>query len=193
MPNTATNKVKFGLSNVHYAVVTEGETPTFGAWKSLPTAISLNVSENSNTAQQYADDQLLYVATSTTSTTLGLEMSVVSDEFKKDVLGYLESSRGGLVQIVNDVKKKIALGFEVKGDAKHARHVFFVCEVNNIDEGDHSTNTESPTFANDTINLTAYPVALTNGKYAIKERIDEGQSGYATLFTNAFTLPTFTV
>jgi len=192
MPTTA-NKVKFGLSNVHYAVVTEGTTPTFGEWKSLPYAISLSISENSNTSTQYADDQLIYVATSTTSTTLGLEMSVVSDDFKKDVLGYLESTRGGLVQIVNDVKKKIALGFEVKGDAKHARHVFFICEVNNIDDGDHSTNTESANFANDTINMTAYPVTLTNGKYAIKERIDEGQTGYATLFTNAFTLPTFSV
>ena len=193
MPTTATNKVKFGLSNVHYAVVTEGTTPTFGEWKSLPYAISLSISENSNTSTQYADDQLIYVATSTTSTTLGLEMSVVSDDFKKDVLGYLESTRGGLVQIVNDVKKKIALGFEVKGDAKHARHVFFICEVNNIDDGDHSTNTENANFANDTINMTAYPVTLTNGKFAIKERIDEGQTGYATLFTNAFTLPTFSV
>ena len=190
---TNSNKVQFGLSNCHYAIATEGTNGaiTFGEWKDLPFAINLNRGENSNTSNQYADNKLIFTATAVASETLALEMSKISDDFKIDVLGYKRATNGNLVKIVNGIKKKFALGFEVKGDVKKARHIFFLCEANSIDDGDPSTDTDSINFSNDTINMTAYPITLASGDYAIKERVDEEDSNYATIFTNALTLPTF--
>ena len=189
---TAANKVRCGLSNLHYAVISEvsaAGVPTYGAWKALPLAVSLTTDLQSQKAVQYADDVAIYTTASTTSISITLEVSRLSDDFKKDVLGWFEGSDGGLIQPIGAISKRIALGVEFKGDAKKCRHIFFMCSVEDHDDCGGSTNTDNVSFTNETLTLTALPVTIGDD-YVVKERIDEGATGYASCFTGTFTLPT---
>ena len=186
------NKVRFGLSGLHYAVISEVSstgTPTYGAWKSLPLAVSLSTDLQSQKAVQYADDIAIYSTSSTTSISITLEVSRLSEDFKKDVLGWVEGNGGELIEPIGAITKKIALGVEFKGDSKKVRHVFFMCSIEDNDEGNGSTNTDNVSFANETITLTALPVPI-GSDYFVKEKVVEGSTNYATLFEGTFTLPT---
>lgn len=191
MPETTANKVRFGLSNLHYAViskVSEAGVPTYGAWKALPLAVSLTTDLQSQKAVQYADDVAIYTTASTTSISITLEVSRLSDEFKKEVLGWFEGSDGGLIQ-PPELFPRESLGVEFKGDAKKCRHIFFMCSVEDHDDGGGSTNTDNVSFTNETLTLTALPISIGDD-YVVKEKIDADATGYASCFTGTFTLPT---
>lgn len=184
MPASNTeNKVKFGISNVVYAMVTavdEDGKPTYGEWKKLPYAVSLTADVNSNTSSDYADNKLVFSYNSITGATITLEVTHLTDDFKKDVLGWKAASDGGLLQPTDNIKPKIALGFQIDGDAKKSKRWFFLCSVSDPAGDSASTNTESVTFAHDSITLTAYPVVIgTDGISYLKQTIREGDTGYA--------------
>lgn len=192
MAGTATNKVKFGLSNVHYAVATVSEAGavTYGNWSALPNGISLTTDSNTNTSTQYADNVLVYEGSTVTSTTLELELTVIPKAFLTDILGYKVGSDGGLVQPAGAITKKIALWFEMDGDVKKSRVCYFLCSVSDVPGENAQTKTESITFANKKLNLTAYPVKIGTAYY-LKTTYEDGDTGYATLAGNtAYTLPT---
>ena len=53
------NKIKFGLSNVHYAKITEvseGGVPTYGAIKRIPGAVNLALDPEGTSEPFYADN-----------------------------------------------------------------------------------------------------------------------------------------
>lgn len=194
--NNVENKVKFGISNCVYSVVSAIDAdgkPTYGAWKKLPYAVSLTADVNSNTSSDYADNKLVFSYNSITGATITLEVTHLSDDFKKDVLGWKATSDGGLIQPTDNIKPKIALGFQIDGDAKKSKRWFFLCSVSDPAGDSASTNTESVTFAHDTVTLTAYPVAIgTDGISYLKETIRDGDTGYAKACTvgEVPTLPT---
>lgn len=184
MPASNTeNKVKFGISNCVYALVTavdDDGKPTYDVWKKLPYAVSLTADVNSNTSSDYADNKLVFSYNSITGSTITLEVTHLTDDFKKDVLGWKATSDGGLIQPTDNIKPKIALGFQIDGDAKKSKRWFFLCSVSDPAGDSASTNTESVTFAHDSITLTAYPVAIgTDGISYLKQTIREGDTGYA--------------
>lgn len=183
MPASVENKVKFGISNVVYAMVTEvsdAGVPTYGVWKSLPYAVSLTADVNSNTSSDYADNKLVFSYNSITGATITLEVTHLIDDFKKDVLGWKATSDGGLIQPTDNIKPKIALGFQIDGDAKKSKRWFFLCSVSDPAGDSASTNTDSVTFAHDTVTLTAYPVPIGNDEISyLKQTIRSGDTGYA--------------
>lgn len=182
MPASTENKVKFGISNVVYALVTtvdDNGVPTYDKWKALPYAVSLTADVNSNTSSDYADNKLVFSYNSITGATITLEVTHLTDTFKKDVLGWKATSDGGLIQPTDNIKPKIALGFQIDGDAKKSKRWFFLCSVSDPAGDSASTNTDSVTFAHDTVTLTAYPVPIgTEGISYLKQTIRDGSSGY---------------
>lgn len=68
MPTNKANKVKFGLKNVHYAMLTEeGEEVTYGTPVRIPGAVNLSMDAQGDTSTFYADDMAYYVTAQTTA------------------------------------------------------------------------------------------------------------------------------
>ena len=113
------NKITFGLRNVHYALATFAEdTWTFDTPKDLIGAQEFSSELVGGTTQVYADDKIFHTLVSNSGATITLKLTELSDEFKKDIFGYALDSNNNLVEVVNADVKTFALGYEIQGDSK---------------------------------------------------------------------------
>lgn len=119
------NKVKFGLKNVHYAPLTVGEGGeiTFGTPVPIPGAVSLSMDAQGDQSTFYADDMAYYVTSANDGYKGTLEIALIPDSYRKDVLGETEDETDKvLVENVSAEPKPHALLFEFAGDQKAVRH-----------------------------------------------------------------------
>lgn len=90
----AENKVKYGLKNVHYAMITETVstsgtvTTTYGDVKAIAGAVSLSMSSNADRSVFRADDSDYFVSYGQGGYEGDLEIAKVNEGFMKDVLSY---------------------------------------------------------------------------------------------------------
>src|SRR5690554_1737353 len=124
------NKIKYGLRNVHYAVITEvGGNITFGTPKRLPGAVNLSLSPVGEKTEFYADDVLYFGGSANQGYDGTLEVATITDEFRIEVLNDEEDKNGALFENADAVANNIALMFEFAGDAKANRHLLYYCTV----------------------------------------------------------------
>lgn len=154
------NKVKFGLKNVHYAPITEGETGiTFGTPKHLPGAVSLTLDAQGEEIEFEADDAIYYASYSNAGYKGTLEIANITDEFRRDILGDVEDETSHvLMEYSSTEAKPFALLYEINGDQKATRRVLYYCTVSR--PGDNaSTSGKTKTPQTDSMSLTAVPLA----------------------------------
>ncbi len=177
------NKVKFGLKNVHYAVITETDgVITYGTPKSIPGAVNLTLDAAGESVQFYADDSVYYEENTNDGYTGSLEMALIPDEFRVDVLGYEVDSNGTIGENKDAKVKKFALMFEFDGDAKKTRHVFYnVLAARPTISGSTRTNTKEP--QTETMNITARP-AIDTGD--VHWKVKQGDAPYDTFYTAVY-------
>jgi phi13 family phage major tail protein len=127
-----TNKVRFGLSNVHYALLTYGENGavTFGTPTRIPGGVNLTLSPEGDMSPFYADNMVYYMAGINAGYTGNLEIAKIPDSFKTDVLNYVTDSAGALVETTNAEYKPFALLFQIEGDKNARKHVLYNCMAN---------------------------------------------------------------
>ncbi len=154
------NKVKFGLKNVHYAPITEGEGGiTFGTPKRLPGAVSLTLEVQGEEVEFEADDVIYYSSYSNTGYKGTLEIANITDDFRKDILGDVEDETSHvLMEYASAEAKPFALLYEVNGDQKATRRVLYYCTVSRPGEN-ASTSGKTKTPQTDSMSLTAVPMA----------------------------------
>jgi len=186
------NKVKYGLKNVHYAVVTEANgVVTYGTPKPIPGAVNLTLSAAGESVKFYADDILYYEENINEGYTGSLEMALIPDDFRIDVLGDTLDINGAVVENANAKVKYFALMFEFDGDANKVRHVLYrVLPTRPNVDGSTKTNTKEP--KTETINITVSPAIDTRD---VKAKLKQGDTGYDTFFTAVYlkNAPTNTV
>lgn len=180
----AKNKVSFGLSNVHYAVVTEtrGEdgkyTSSYGTPIAWPGAVSLELSQEGSIENFYADDIAYYTTTANAGYSGSLECALIPDEIFTDVFGMVKGTDNTIAEYSDINTKYIALLFEVNGDQQKRKFCFYRCMLTRPNVASETT-TDSKTPKTQSIDINA--VSRPDDQL-VKIFADDDASSYATWY-----------
>lgn len=184
-----TNKVKFGLKNVHYAVITVGDDGkvSFATPVRIPGAVNLSMDAAGEQTKFYADDMAYYVSDTNDGYSGNLEVAQIPDSFRKDVLcEELDESAKVLTENAEKEHKPFALLFEFDGDKKATRHVMYNCAAGRpaVSSGTRS-NTKEP--VTESMSLTASPLAsgLVKAKTTAETTVETYDSWYTKVWQPA--------
>ncbi len=121
------NKIKFGLKNVHYGVMNEAAdgTISYGTPVPIPGAVSLSLEAEGEETTFYADNQKYHNEFSNDGYAGDLEIADTPESFKTDILGEVKDSNGALTEMANATIKRFALMFQIEGDKKGRRFVYY--------------------------------------------------------------------
>lgn len=178
------NKVKYGLKNVYYSVITlTNNVPSYATPVHIPGAVNLTLSPVGEKVKFAADDMEDYFAENVNNGYDGsLEMALIPDHFRADVLGDTIDSNGALIENANATVKRFALMFDFDGDVAKTRHVLYNVLANrpNI-EGTTRSSTKEP--KSETLEIEVRPAADTSD---VKAKVKQGDIGYDTFFTAVY-------
>lgn len=181
------NKVKFGLTNVHVAPITEqtSTTITYDTIFEVPGAVNLTLDPEGESADFYADNTKYFSDEANNGYKGNLEMALIPDIFRKKILGETVDSNGALVETSNDVIKPFALGFQINGDKTNRKYWLY-----NVSTGRPSTNAQTTENKNepktDSLSLSAMP-RLKDGKVrTFLEKTSDNETAYNSFFQNVY-------
>lgn len=178
------NKVKYGLKNMYYAVVTEAANGSisYGTPKHVPGAVNLTLDAAGELVEFFADDETYFEENTNNGYEGSLEMALIPDEFRADVLGDEIDVNGALVENRDAVVKKFAMMFEFDGDSKKTRHVAYsVLPTRPSVSGSTRNKTKEP--QTESMNIAARP-ALDTGD--VKTKVKQGDTGYETFYSAVY-------
>ena len=154
------NKLKFNIRNVHYAVATVNASGgvTFATPVPMPGAVSLSLDPEGEPTKFYADGYAYYIINNNRGYEGDLELAMVPESFRTDVLKETLDSNNVLVENANTETSNFALLFEFDGDVKKIRHVLYYCSASrpNIES---QTNEDEIEVKTETLTITASPLA----------------------------------
>lgn len=180
MPS-ASNKIKYGIKNVYYAVATQGTggALTYGTPVALPGAVSLSLDAQGDTNTFYADNIAYFTSTANNGYQGDLELALIPDAFRTAVLGETLDTKGFYVEKSNVPQVEFALLFEFQGDVSAVRHCLYRCTAARS-AVNGSTKEESIEPQTESITITAMP--RINDE-VVKSRCPADATDYATWFS----------
>ncbi len=179
----ATNKIEYGLCNVHYAKFSydaEAKKYTYEKPVAIPGAVTLSFDASGDTNPFYADN-IVYFNTKTNAGYEGdLEIALIPDSFKIDILGEKEVD-GMMVENSDAQGQEFALLFQFEGDTSGRRFVFYRCSA---ERPSVASNTKEESTTPNTSTLTITCMAREND-HNIKSSLLEskGAERYGKWFT----------
>ena len=180
MPSTP-NKVEFGISELHIGTynVAADSTVTLGTPYAQKGAVSFSPETQSEKNDFYADNIIYWSGYSGGSIEGDLEVALFDDDFKKQFLGYVELTGGGIAQIKNATKPNTYIAFQVDGDSQKRRIIIYNCALGDINR-EYATIEDSKEPATETIPVTATGDNATGITLVVYK---PGDTAYDTLFT----------
>lgn len=181
------NKVKFGLCNVHIAPITavSQSTVTYGEPFALKGAVNLTLDPEGESADFYGDNTKYFSEYANQGYSGSLEIALISDEFRKQILGEVQDTNGAFIESTNDTIKDFALGFQINGDKANRKFWFY-----NVSAQRPSTNSQtieaSKEPVTDTLNITAIPRITDNKVRAFLEETEENKTAYDAFFESVY-------
>ena len=184
------NKVRFGLSNVHIAMITESG---FGTPIPIPGAVSLSCDPEGDSEKFFADNGAYYTIVTNSGYTGELEMALIPDSVKVEIFGWEIDKNGALVEIADAVPNPFALLFKVNGDAKNRDNVFYNCTAERPKTEDKTTE-DKASPSTEKLPITMIPKNI-GGKNVTKLSIEPSESNATAIadFYKEVLEPDFTV
>lgn len=177
----AENKVQFGLKNVHYAVLTDGE---YGSPVAVPGAVNLSLSAEGDMQKFYADNIAYFVTNTNNGYSGDLEIARIPDQMYQEVFGFkLGETDKVLSEDANAQAVTFALMFQINGDQNDNCFVLYACTATRPDIGG-STIEESTDPKTQTVSLSAVPTAA--GKVYAKTTAETPSSVKESWFTAVY-------
>lgn len=123
------NKIKYGIKNVHYAVATiaTNGSATYSTPVALPGAVSISLEPQGETTPFYADNIVYYTSVANNGYEGDLELALIPDSFYTAILGYGTDTNGVLFEDAGASPVHFALTFQFEGDEAAKRHVLYNC------------------------------------------------------------------
>ena len=152
------NKIKYNLKNVHAAIMTRDGSGgySYGTPQAIPGAVSLSLDAEGETNPFYADGIVYYRSVSNNGYSGDLEIALIPDWFREQILKETKDANGVLIETNNDTNPVyFALLFEFDGDKKAIRHVLYNCAVSARPTLESSTKEESIEPGTETLSLAA--------------------------------------
>lgn len=195
------NKVKYGLKNVHYALVTEtvatdgtgAITSSYGSLKALAGAVSLSMSSSASKSVFRADNEDYFVSYGQGGYEGTLEVARVNEDFLKDVLSLKEDNDKILVEDSDAFKtvNYFALVFEFDGDQRETKHCLYKCSASRPDIASQTTGEGGSTDPQtESLTITAVPRADAD-KYIHIQTQETTSTAVSAAWYTAVPTPTF--
>ena len=152
------NKVKYGLKNVHWASLEMNDrlVPAFGTPAPIPGAVSLSLDANAE-AQTFFSGGVAYEINTNQGYAGSLEIAILPDDFRAYALGEQLDASHVAVERAGTLYRPFALMFEFAADKKHVRHVLYNCTMTHPPITGQ-TAAEQKEAQTDTGNLKASPL-----------------------------------
>lgn len=183
-----TNKVKYGLKNVHYAKCTIGAdgTATYGTVKPWPGAVNLSLDAQGGTTKFRADNINYWVGQSNNGYEGDLESAKIPDDFRVDILGDVQDANGALVEDVEAKTTSFALLFQFEGDINATRHVMYNCTATRPSVSGATTEEEIEPQT-ETITITSSSIYNSSlQKNISRAKVAQSDSPYDTWFDSVY-------
>lgn len=176
------NKIKYGLSNVHYAKITEtGGVITYATPVAIQGAVNITLNAESESDSFYADDVDYFNWATNNGYSGSLEVAILHDEFRTDILGDVADDSGALFEDANANPNPFALLFEFKGDVNGTKHILY--KVNATRPSiEAATKANNITPNTDVLNIKALPGA---GGY-VKAKASPADTSYDGWYTKVY-------
>lgn len=118
-------KVRFGLSKLYYAVLTEGSTNAWATPVAIPGAVRMDISNNGTDNTFYADNVAYFKSSANNGYTGSLEVVQIPDQMLTDVWGMTLNNDGVVIEKTGVQPKPFALIFQVGTDDVDELNLFY--------------------------------------------------------------------
>lgn len=181
------NKVKFGLSNVHIAKITEEDgVITYGTPFAMPGAKSLTADPEGEQTPFYADNIKYYIANSNQGYSGDLELAMTPQDFLTQILGRTVDSNGAVFESADDTQARFAIMFQGQGDKTGRRWVFFDCTATRPSR-ENNTKEESVEVGTESMTITMSPRSTDKAVMAYIEPNETNTAIYNAFFDSVYT------
>ncbi|MGN1298087.1 MAG: major tail protein [Clostridia bacterium] len=181
------NKVKFGLSNVHYAkmITEEDGTISYAKPVPIPGAVTLSLDAEGEETPFYADNIKYYNSYANNGYSGSLEIADIPETFRTDILGEQKDSNGALTEVADAEIAPFALLYQIEGDKKGRRCVYYNTTVSrpsteaNTVEGSKDPKT-------DTLSITTSARNTDKKVRTILEENDTNKEAYNKFYESVY-------
>lgn len=167
---------QWGISNLYVAPALDSggyDTPHH-----MPYVVSIAVAPDDNTNNRDAADNKEVFNGSGSTVTLTVEATRFDDYYKENILGHI--SEGGGYGVGSTTRKHFAAIFDVDGNDKTERYVFYDCTSSEITRTHQTTDVDGNyTFAHETVTITARMAVLPNAQKRLYWSCFEGSTNFA--------------
>ena len=160
---------------------------TFATPVAIPGAVNLSLDPEGDTEPFYAADMVYYTMVANNGYSGDLEIALIPESFRKDILKETEDTNGVLIEDSTVEPEHFALLFEFSGDKKKIRHCMYYCTAARPTiEG--KTNEDSKEVQTESLEITATP--LPSGLVKVKTGANTDDTVYNGRYQSVYQTPT---